>query len=175
MNSVEKQKKTNSNEPPEKLTVGDQIRRGVEFYKDGLKVSKGSGVGGGIVTNPKFDPSFISPSLGKWPEPKKPEHTHSVLNLGFSEDRMVGVCEECGEVVHVMVFPGSLNTIRARILIETYAANKLASRYDDEVISVGDVAAEINMLRKLLDMDVQELEIALDRLELIERDLVANI
>lgn len=106
---------------------------------------------------------------------ESPQHTHLLAHLTFSEDRMVGVCEECDEVVHVMVFPGSLNTIRARILIETYAANKLASRYDDEVISIGDVAEEINMLRKLLGMDIQELELAFDRLQLIETDLVANM
>lgn len=106
---------------------------------------------------------------------ESPQHIHLLAHLTFSEDRMVGVCEECDEVVHVMVFPGSLNTIRARILIETYAANKLASRYDDEVISIGDVAEEINMLRKLLGMDIQELELAFDRLQLIETDLVANM
>lgn len=107
--------------------------------------------------------------------PKMSEHTHSVEALQFQGDRLVGVCTLCEQTIHVKTFPGSLNSLRAKELLEGYAANKLAARYDSEVISIGDVAAEIKMLRTLLSFDRDEQELAIQRLSLIEQDLIATL
>lgn len=100
---------------------------------------------------------------------------HQVEDLTYSVDRLIGSCSQCRQQVVVRSLPGSITALRAKALIENYAATRLADLINTPEFGRDEVISELRLLKKMLSLDIEEIELAQSRLTLVECDILGDI
>jgi hypothetical protein len=128
-------------------------------------------VGDPLPVNPKVPEPFTittGTTTGPLvvPEPDPCMEKHIIEQVTQYPDGVFGDCVECGERVQIPTVPGGYTAIQIRGFLERVLAG------DEE--SDGELLAELGSLSAILDMEKDELDLALKRVEIARQILLAR-
>jgi hypothetical protein len=101
---------------------------------------------------------------------------HVVDGLLPKSDGYVGICKFCGDQVTVREFSSqTIVTEKVRSLLESWVSMQLLDLIDPGVVDLDDIIRHVNSLHKMIDLNLEELELAKERLDLLKRGIMSSI
>lgn len=99
-------------------------------------------------------------------EPDPCDELHVISEVAQYPDGVFGSCVRCGERVQIPTVPGGYTAIQIRGFLERVLAG------DED--SDGELLSELGSLTAILDMEKDELDLALKRIEIAREILLAR-